>query len=81
MRRQLLDRWNPRYVAYAKALGFTDPAACAAAERVRWPGGCNAGFIVWIGQQWAMWCTARHRRLNAPRFQADQEDFDTWLGV
>lgn len=38
--------WNPRYIAYAEAHGRS-PEEQLAADRVAYPGGCMAGFILW----------------------------------
>jgi len=43
--------WNPRYVAYAKAHG-RGPRAMLTLDRMRWPGGCMCGYIVWINRKW-----------------------------
>lgn len=46
-----MDNWNPRYVAYAKA-HHKSPAEMLAHDEYEWPGGCMAGFMDWLGEQW-----------------------------
>jgi len=42
--------WNPRYLEYATERGLT-PDEALAADRIRWPGGCMAGFIIWCSEK------------------------------
>jgi len=42
-----VEKWNPRYVIYARSLGLTAEAAVERDEK-EWPGGCMAGFILWM---------------------------------
>ena len=44
------DEHNTGYRAYARAHGMS-PDEMLAHDMQRWPGGCMAGFIVWIGGQ------------------------------
>ena len=44
---------NPNYRAYSRAHGMS-PDDMLAHDMQRWPGGCMAGFIVWIGEQRAV---------------------------
>lgn len=39
--------WNSRYLAYCKAHGEQDPEVMLQKDRVRWPGGYMAGYIIW----------------------------------
>lgn len=40
-------KWNPYFLAYARAAG-REPDAQLEHDKARYPGGCMAGFIVWI---------------------------------
>jgi hypothetical protein len=41
---------NPRYLAYCRAHGESDPEAMLERDREAWPGGCMTGFVLWIGE-------------------------------
>lgn len=43
-------KWNPRYVAYAKAHG-QKPADMLKHDEEAWPGGKMCGFILWIREK------------------------------
>jgi hypothetical protein len=45
-----VTEWNPRFVAYAASRGMT-PEQVSAADRVTFPGGRFAGFMVWNSQR------------------------------
>lgn len=69
--------FQPRYVAYATAHG-RDPEAMLDHDDERFPGGCMAGFIVWVGAQ------LRDFRSHRPDCFAngnlwDQKAFDAFL--
>lgn len=69
---------NPRYEAYARAVGR------AADEQLRhdrrqWPGGSMAGFMLWIAERWAEWRAANDRLGSEPLSDADHAAFDDWL--
>jgi len=40
-------KFNPRYVAYAKAHGRS-PQAMLEHDDIQWPGGIMCGFILWV---------------------------------
>lgn len=42
-----VEKWNPRYVIYARSLGLT-PEAASERDEKEYPGGCMIGFISWI---------------------------------
>ncbi|WP_213308245.1 hypothetical protein [Paraburkholderia sacchari] len=43
-------QWNPRFAAYAASRGMT-PEQASAADRITYPGGRFAGFVVWNSQR------------------------------
>lgn len=47
-----MSEWNPRYVAYAVAHGQRNPEQMLADDWVTYPGGCMAGFMIWIDDRW-----------------------------
>jgi hypothetical protein len=68
---------NPRYICYARAHG-RDPEAMLQHDTDAWPGGCMAGFIGWIGEQWRTWRT--ETEAPEPPFSDSQHAaFDQWL--
>lgn len=66
------EKFTARYTAYATAHGNT-PEQQLTADRVRWPGGHMAGFIVWIDEKW--------REFGRPQTITDEVSvaFDAWL--
>ena len=44
-----MKKWNPHYVAYAKAHGST-PKVRLEKDKETFPGGCMCGFTIWIGR-------------------------------
>lgn len=81
-----MKRWNPRYVAYAKAHDRT-PDAQLTHDREVWPGGCMAGFMLWISEQWQRWHDDRGLRRTASGHNdhvlsdADHASFDQMIGA
>lgn len=80
--------WTPRYRAYARALGTPDPGERLRRDEDLWPGGRMAGYILWIGDQWAAWRAARGYPRDPGEFSrkfllttADHADFDAFLSV
>jgi hypothetical protein len=71
-------KWNPRYVAYASAHGAT-PEVMLLTDKERYPGGCMAGFIMWISTQMQAFLRAHptvNREIMGP---ADHDLFTRFL--
>lgn len=45
------ERYQPRYMAYARAQGRS-PEAQLAHDEAEWPGGRMCGFVLWISEKW-----------------------------
>ena len=74
-----MTNYNPRYVRYAEAHGNT-PEKQMEADRVRWPGGCMCGFILWTGQAWADFLKPYGgNKLNLPCNVDSGKAFDAFL--
>ena len=71
---------NPRYVAYARAHDRT-PEAQSEHDRRTWPGGCNTGFMLWIGERWAAYWAAHGMGRWEALSEADHEAFDREIGT
>ena len=71
--------WNPRYLAYAAAHGARSPEEMSARDDRRWPGGRNAGFIVWINARWADFRQLIGVGRYEPLDQIEVRWFDLWL--
>lgn len=72
-----MERWNPRYVAYARAHGNT-PVYQSALDRERFPGGRMAGYLVWLGKQYRAY-TAAGLHAGSVWTDRDHAEFDDWL--
>lgn len=72
-------RWNPRYLAYAKAYGETDPETMMERDRARYPGGHMCGFMLWMSARWSEWRELKGYDMYRPLGPADHAEFDTWL--
>lgn len=73
-------RWNPRYLAYAKAHGKDgDPEGMLEWDAGRFPGGRMCGFQVWMGERWNEWRALKNYDRNYPLGADDHAEFDTWL--
>jgi len=55
----VLVTYNPRFVAYARSIGFDDPADALAHDRERYPGGVLAGFLLFVHEHAAAFKRAR----------------------
>lgn len=67
--------WNPRYVCYALEVHGAPPAAALNLDRALWPGGCMAGFIIWIQTRCGEFDSGRAKALT----EEDHAAFDAWL--
>lgn len=72
------DAWNPYFLAYCESEGRT-PTAQLALDRVRFPGGLMAGFMLWIQARWAEFRKAHGINPRADLAEADHEAFGKWL--
>lgn len=76
-----LTEWNRRYIAYATAHGMT-PEAMLENDREKWPGGCMAGYILWINKAWEDFTRLqgfRHREEVLLGLDDPHRKFDAWL--
>lgn len=53
------ERWNPRYVCYARAHGRT-PDEMLDHDRERFPGGCMVGYMEWFAERRREWLAMEH---------------------
>jgi len=58
-------KYNPRYVAYSTSHGKT-PEEMLEYDRKRYPGGCNAGFLLWIQEN-----IREYKSINPQAFVVD----------
>ena len=70
-------RWNPRYVAYAKAHGKT-PEAMLRADKFERPCGCMVGFLEWNSQKLREFRVARPEAFFGTTL-SDHAAYDAWL--
>lgn len=77
---ELRRHWNPRYLNYCRVHGRQwRPEDQIAADRERWPGGCMAGFLLWIDQRWREWRWAHGIGPDDVLDGHDHKAFDRWL--
>lgn len=75
-------KWQFRYVQYARAHGHTPPKMLAQ-DKVKFPGGCMGGYILWITSRWRDFGRSlgfedrEFQRLSISGQMHDQ--FDLWL--
>lgn len=70
--------YQPRYVAYARAHGLS-PDAMLERDQEAWPGGCMAGFMLWIQERWREWASQRPGGMPDIKTEEHHRDFDAWL--
>ena len=71
--------WNPRYVCYAIAAGYADPAEILERDTQNHPGGCMMPFILWNSQQWLDWGAERPEGMPKVKSQEHHDEYDSWL--
>lgn len=73
----MAEQYNPRYVTYAKHQART-VLEQVAWDKQRWPGGCNAGYMLYVR---AAINTAREERCGFVWVDRvlDQQAFDNYL--
>ncbi len=78
-----MPKYNPRYVAYARAYRLS-PESMMIYDEKNYPGVCMTGFILWIIKKWAEYKKihningfepAEYSRPNA------QKEFDIMIGA
>lgn len=75
-----LEGYNQRYLIYCAAQGFKDdPQGMLALDRKRWPGGHNAGYIIWIQRKILEFMKAKPQWV-ANGMIIHGADFDAWVG-
>lgn len=72
------QKFQPRYVAYAKT-NDREPDEQLEHDRVAFPGGCMAGYIVWINGRWAAWDEKNGYKRGHIRLVNEHEAFTDWL--
>lgn len=70
---QPVIKWNPRYIAYAKAHGKSPDEMLASQKSM-------AGFIIWIGEQVVDFREAHPEAFVGSAIR-DHEAFNSFLGV
>lgn len=65
----MTERWNPRYLAWCRAIGM-EPGA---KDRPMWE------FMAWIQDRWREWERINGRKPHGGLDVADHEAFDAWL--
>jgi len=68
-------KWNPRYVAFAKANGRTAEEQSA----VDAAGTHTLEFQLWIGRKWQKFAEAHGCKVSYWLRIWDQDEFDKWL--
>lgn len=82
-------RYNPRYEAYARSNGRSVPEQLAQ-DRIDWPGGRMAGFVLWNNDQIRAFGSAHPEGMmffpllgrgdsGRPAALIDHEAYDAWL--
>lgn len=70
-----MSNWNPRYTAYACSHGLSETAMLEA-DRAKYPGGCMAGYIIWVSNK-----ASEFRRMTNTPIIADHDAFTRFCEV
>lgn len=82
-------KWNPYYLVYCKE-NNRSPEEQQEHDRAEWPGGCMAGFTLWLREQeldFASDCRRKGEEIPNTEALATFSDpywkkkFNAWLGV
>lgn len=75
-----MKAWNPYFKAYAKAHDRS-PEDQLTHDKDAWPGGCMAGFILWVNKAWHDWSEETgEERYEGGSWSTRQSDaFTAWL--
>jgi hypothetical protein len=71
------QKWNPRYVIYAKSLGMT-PEEALKSDKETWTGDTMCGFILWT-TEWIESARRQHPEFFAGDALKDHAGYDAWL--
>lgn len=73
-----MTEYNPRYIEYCKR-NNRSPDRMLEYDKIRFPGGCMCGFILWISEKWSQF-DKRHPEFNPHmRTKEEQNLFDQEL--
>ena len=72
------ESWNPRYLAYSAA-HLRTPAEQLRHDVAEYPGGCMAGFLIWIKQRWRQWRALNGFGPEDILGSPEVRQFDAWL--
>ena len=73
-----MTEYNPRYLEYCKAHGKTFDNMLKA-DRIKYPGGCMCGFILWMSEKWYNFDTRHPEFKPYVRTKEEQSVFDEEL--
>ena len=76
----MIQKWNPRFIAYAKAHGHT-PQEQLDHDDIAWSGGKMVGFMLWIRDAWIAWPKTTGEKPECGDGYSNRQHrlFDAWL--